>query len=369
MIRNESIAPRIDAIDAPRYGGSVRMASHNTDAIASWFVAAEELGEYIGIRFGHVPEGVTSPNWEFLRHIDFDGIGGFAELLRRRGAQLARLPQIKHPRSASWLDLLRALPKYASPRRRIQWAPLEGEKIIGTNTAPPPAVAWHIFDEPVTTQIRLACRNASVTVNSFLLKHLTKAIRPFIEDHSSDVPWMIPVNLRGKVHRDRDTANHTSYVAIRVRSYETVHDIHQNIYAALATGEHWANWNAYHSGNLFSAGMRRWLITNERCMSQWNLGSFSNLGDWDPDRLLTEPGCQGGWLFCPPVLRCQPIGAGCVTFQNRLSLTLQAHPELTVNDRHTWNWLHNWIREIEIDLASWFGRTASLHEEPIKLPR
>jgi hypothetical protein len=337
------------------------MSADLTDAIASWFVAAEDLGEYIGIRFGHVPNGASSPQWTFLRHMDYDGIGGFAELLRREGALLPRLPQIKHPRSPSRIPLIKSLPRYASPRRRIQWSQLDGESAPGTNATPPAAVAWHIFEESFTTQIRLACRNANVTVNSFLLKHLTKAVRPSIEDQSAEVPWMIPVNLRGKVDRGRDTANHTSYVAVRVRSYETVQQIHASIYAALAKGDHWANWFAYQSGRFLTAGMRRWLIAKERCMSQWNLGSFSNLGNWDTERQITQRGCLGGWLFCPPVLRCQPLGAGCVTFQNRLSLTLQVHPELTTNPKVPSDWLRNWIREIEIDLASWLGHTTTYY--------
>ncbi len=52
---------------------------------------------------------------------------------------------------------------------------------------------------------------------------------------------MIPVNLRGKVVRSRDTANFSSYVGVKVRSYETVPEVHRSIYAALASGEHWAN--------------------------------------------------------------------------------------------------------------------------------
>jgi hypothetical protein len=335
------------------------MPQQPTDSIAAWFLAAEELGEYIGIRFGRLHDHDAMPQWTFLRHIDYDGIGGFAELLRRQGAILTRLPQIKHPRSPSWISLLRELPKYASPRRRVNWVPMEGSKARSTASDPPPAVAWHLFDQRTTTQIRLACRKASVTVNSFLLKHLTKAIRGYLDDQSAVVPWMIPVNLRGKISRDRDTANHTSYVGVRVRSYETLHDIHRNIYAALATGEHWANWYAYKSGALLTAGLRRLLITTERCMSQWNLGSFSNLGDWDPDNRLADPDKPGGWLFCPPVLRCQPVGAGCVTFQNRLSLTIQAHPELTINPNVPGDWLQNWIKEIEIDLASVFGDTSA----------
>lgn len=348
----------IDGLMPLPYARQHDMPPPATDAIASWFAAAEELGEYIGIRFGYVQGEAMDPQWIFLPHVDFDGIGGFAELLRRDGAQLPRLPQIKHPRAASWMPLLRALPRYASPRRRVRWASANGNAAPSTRTNPPRAVAWHLCNESTTTRIRLACRNASVTVNSFLLKHLTKAIRPFIEDQSTDVPWMIPVNLRGKVDRGRDTANHTSYVAVRVRSYETVRDIHRSVYTALASGEHWANWYAYQSGNLFTARMRRRLIASERCMSQWNLGSFSNLGDWDPEKRISSTNGHRGWFFCPPVLRCQPIGAGCVTFQNRLSLTIQAHPELTIDSQVPSNWLHAWIKEIEIDLASVFGGTS-----------
>ena len=166
------------------------------------------------------------------------------------------------------------------------------------------------------------------------------------------VPWMIPVNLRGKVVRESDTANHSSYVGVRVQSYETVHDVHRNIYAALARGEHWANWNAYKLGRFLTHGLRKFLIKSEQAMSQWNLGGFSNLGDWDPEKKITQPDCAGGWLFSPPVLRCQLVGAGCVTFQNRLSLTIHAHPEFTTDPGVTRAWMQNWVKEIEIDLAS-----------------
>jgi hypothetical protein len=49
-----------------------------SDPISPWFIAAEQLGEFIGIRFGRVPPGQTEPEWFFLRHTDFDGIGGLA---------------------------------------------------------------------------------------------------------------------------------------------------------------------------------------------------------------------------------------------------------------------------------------------------
>lgn len=330
------------------------MTAKKTDPISPWFNACEELGEFIGIRFGRVPPGTSEPSWSYLRHIDFDGIGGFAELLRRNGAELPRLPQIKHPSNPSWGHFLRFAPKLLRPRHKVKWRPMErGPAATHTGEPQPPrAVAWYIFDEASTTQIRRACRKKCYTINSFLLKHLTKAIRPFLADESSVVPWMVPVNVRGKVERERDTDNFTSYVGVKISSYETVYDIHRSIYEALGNGEHWANWYAYKAGSWSNMAIKKFLLQKELAMSQWNIGSFSNLGDWDPDKNITQPGCQGGWLFAPPVLRCQLVGAGCVTYQNKLSLTIQAHPDLTTAPAVTEAWMQNWTREIERDLSS-----------------
>jgi hypothetical protein len=328
--------------------------SKKNDPISPWFIAAEDLGEYIGIRFGRVVSGSKEPNWVFLRHTDFDGIGGFAELLRRHGASLPRLPQIKHPHPPSWLPLARLLPKFLKPRHRVKWRSFNGPVSTSSASQPPSAVAWHVFDESATTQIRRACRKSAFTVNSFLLKHLTKAIRPFLEDESSVIPWMIPVNLRGKVAGARDTDNYSSYIGLKVNSYETAHDIHRNIYDTLGRGEHWANWYSYRASSLTTSKLKKFLLVKGMAMSQWNLGSFSNLGDWDAEKNLS-PSCGGPWLFCPPVLRCQLVGAGCVTFQNRLSLVIQAHPELTTDAAIPAAWLQNWLKEIELDVSSIVG--------------
>jgi hypothetical protein len=139
---------------------------------------------------------------------------------------------------------------------------------------------------------------------------------------------------------------------VRIRSYETVHDVHRNIYASLASGEHWANWYAYQSKRFLTRGMQRALIRSGKCISQWNLGGFSNLGDWDPDKEIQNPRSQGTFLFCPPVLRMQMLGAGCVTFQSRMGLCLQAHPELTTNSKVPEAWMRNWVKEIEMDVVS-----------------
>jgi NRPS condensation-like uncharacterized protein len=329
------------------------MSKNGTDPISPWFILCEELDEYIGIRFGRVAPGMFNPEWMFVRHTDFDGIGGFAELLRRRGAVIPRLPQIKHPAPASKMSLVRALPKFLKPRRRVKWGQLErGPVHSSSREEAPKAVAWHIFDEQTTTQIKRVCRKKGFTVNSFLLKHLNKAIRPFLQDQSSIVPWMVPINMRGKVIRDRDTANYTSYVGVKIASYETVDDVHAQIYKALGRGEHWANWYAYDVSRPLTKGMKKFMLQKDLAMSQWNIGSFSNLGDWDSEKTITQSDCEGSWLFAPPVLRCQLVGAGCVTYQNRLTLTIQAHSDLTNSSAVPRAWIQTWVKEIDIDLTS-----------------
>src|SRR5262245_25472229 len=137
------------------------MPTKTTDPISPWFIAAEELGEFIGIRFGRLTES-GEPEWEFLPHTNYDGIGGLAEILRKRGATLHRLPQIKHYSNSSWVSLVRSLPKYVSPRRRLIWDAIDGTSRQSTSKDSPTAVAWHAFDEGTTTQMRRICRKAGV---------------------------------------------------------------------------------------------------------------------------------------------------------------------------------------------------------------
>jgi hypothetical protein len=325
--------------------------ANNSDPIAPWFAAAEALGEFIGVRFGRIPPGKNEPEWTYFRHAEFDGIGGFVEILRTRNASPGPLPQIKHAAEPSLVPLLKMLPKFMLPHQRVKWKPLDGQRTPSTSTQPPPAAAWHVFDETATAQVRQAGKKAGVTVNTFLLQHLTTAIRPDLADQSSPVPWMIPVNLRGKVVRERDTANYSTYISVKVRPGQPVRELHDNIYAALDRGEHWANWRAYELGRFATHGVKKFLLTHELATSQWNIGGFSNLGEWDSKKEITQPDCLGDWLFSPPVLRFQVIGAGCVTFQNRLSLLIQAHPELTADPAIPRAWMQNWVAEINRDLG------------------
>ncbi|MCL5097555.1 MAG: hypothetical protein M1608_08515 [Candidatus Omnitrophica bacterium] len=318
--------------------------------IRKWFVAAEKSGEFIGIRYGHLRPEAKEPEWLYYRHTEFDGIGAFAEILRSRGVELAALPQIKYyPAYCPIVAALKHWPRYFSPRHPLKWISLERDPNVPVADCPPPAVAWHAFDEAMTYRIRMDSRNMGVTVNTFLLHTLAKAMRPFFEDQLAPMPWMIPVNMRGGVRQYRDTDNHTSYVAVRVNPDEPIAEVHRKISKTLSRGEHWGNWHAFKTSHCLTHRMRVRLVG--KAISQWNIGAFSNLGEWDADKCITHPDLAGAWLFAPPTLRTQMVGTGCVTFQGRLTLTAQAHPELTTSTATVQAWINNWVECIQSSLA------------------
>ncbi|MFD0892012.1 hypothetical protein KBB96_11345 [Luteolibacter ambystomatis] len=346
------------------------------DPIRPWFKALEGLGEYIGIRFGKVNPETNEVEWIFLPHTEYDGIGAFAHLMREGGVKMNQLPQITHPAPLNWTSFLRLVPRMMGPRRRLKWKPLPQGPALDNAQQPPPAVAWHVFTEEDSAKLRRASRLANVSVNSLLLKYLDRAVRADLENPSSAIPWMIPVNMRGKVTQDSDVANHASYIGIRIFASESVKDVHRHIYDALGKGQHCGNWKALNATGWTSEATKQKMLNMDRATLQWSLGGFSNLGVWDREKAITAETCQGPWLFSPPVLSSQLVGAGCITFQGRLSLTLQIHPDLTTSPEVAAKWMRTWVREIEFDFpAFWPAENATavptqghIHSFPGALP-
>lgn len=321
------------------------------DPIRPWFEALEALDEFIGIRFGRIPPDNEEVDWIYVPHSDFDGVGAFGHMIRQAGHPLRKLPQISKRASAarnSWIPFLRSTPKLLGARHRLGWRPLEEGPPLENSGQSSPSAAWHVFTEEETQALLARSREEGVTLNSLLMTQLDRAVRPDLQNPQAVTPWMIPVNIRGVVRRSPDTANHTSYVAINIRSSDGFQGVEQHIHGALQRGEHWGAWKGYGATQFLPSLAKRQIIRKDRVLSQWNIGGFSNLGVWDPECEVTHRDLTGSWLFCPPVLRCQMIGAGCVTFQNRLSLLLQIHPELSTSPEVSRRWMRNWLAFLEM---------------------
>lgn len=312
------------------------------DPIKPWFEAVEATGDYVMIRFGQIKPGADEVDWMDVPHAEFDGIGGFGNILRSRGVDFGELPINKHLRKPSWIPFLKSLPKQLKSRKKLEWKSLGESRQLTDEDLPVPATSWHVFSEEDTECLRKASREEGVTLNSFLLKQLDSALREDLKDGRAGIPWMIPVNLRGQIDRKRDIDNHTSYLSVTVNSDESVQEVHAEIYRKLSIGEHWANWKAYAATRFMPAFLKRLMVRSGRATSEWNLGVFSNLGNWDPEKEIQNEGLSGAWLFGAPVLRFQTVSAGAMTFQGRLGLTIQAHPELTVSRETVDRWMENW---------------------------
>jgi len=322
------------------------------DPIRPWFEVLESMGEYTGIRFGKVCEKTDSVEWVDKPHSEYDGIGGFAKVLRDRGGNIGSLPRIPHSVSESWRPFIKSIPAMMGPRNRLGVIAQGASEDPKTYNQPPKAIAWHVFTKEESSLIRKAGRILQISINSLLLRHLDRSIRQSLEDPSALVTWMVPVNLRGKIKREDDTSNHSSYVAVNLAASETPLQVHNQIYKRLRKGEHWANWKAYKLGKFLSDSVKEKTIRSDRGASRWNIGSFSNLGIWDRNNENKSADCQGPWVFAPPVLENVRIGAGCVTYQNRLSLMIQAHPALTIDASVTEAWMKEWLAQIYIDMAT-----------------
>ncbi|MEJ6581343.1 MAG: hypothetical protein QNL68_16280 [Akkermansiaceae bacterium] len=320
------------------------------DVIRPWFEALEELDEFIGIRFGHQPPDALKPDWQFISHNEVDGIGGFARILRQRGTTLEQLPTLTHPQAFGPTALLNAIPGVFRSRQPLTWkGGVEGSP--SSRTQAPVAVAWYAFSAEETRKIREASRSLSVTVNSLLLRHLDSTIRSGLADSRQSLFWMIPVNLRGAVTRANDEENHSSYITARIEATDDTPRIHREVHRKLAMGQHMLTWKTYSVGRVLSPAFKKKIIRMNRAMAEPCIGAFSNLGQWDGDEKMTGNELAGNWFFSPPVLKFQTVSAGCMTFQNRLTLTLQVHPEISSDPEFTDRRIDQWVSTIKLDFA------------------
>lgn len=293
----------------------------------------------MGIRFGRLRQGSQEVEWSYVSHCECDGIGAFARLLREDGATLNTLPYSSAPSRAIIAPLLNLWRNRQIPDDCANRSDWHFDK--HAHQGPSKAVAWHLFSEAETTSIVRHCRRLQVSVNSFLLKQLDQAVRPDIRRPDARIPWMVPVNLRGDFHLADDTENHVSCVDVLIAANDSPQDVHQQIHQRLQRGEHRANYLLLGIGKLLSLGLKVKLLSRNRTRPNGNIGAFSNLGVWDSEKKLST---DDSWLFCPPVVDGQLLGAGCLTFQNRLALTLQAHPWQSHKPEIAALWMERWVK-------------------------
>jgi hypothetical protein len=309
------------------------------DWVAEVFSAMRDCGEDISIVYGHKSEATTQaePRWFERPHDEFDGMSGLASLLRAQGFRVEKLPVLRNDYFSFWQGLrgfFAVLPALKIYRR--QWRQFDGGRPV-TFRSVSKRLAWRLLTEAQTLQVMAEAKSAGVTVNTYLLFHLDAAVSSRLTQPSSSRRWMIPVNLRGCVTRHEENAPHMSFLAVDLHRGESARQIQAQIDSLRARACHWGAWIALHAGKLLGAqGMRRDVRMRERKQHGWT-GIFSNLGVWN------VPG-SGSWIFCPAVWRAQPVGAGCLTMNGRMALSLQLHEGFGADLRTANAVLDDWLQ-------------------------
>jgi len=302
-----------------------------------WFGALERMGESFLIRLGRYRRGMRQPDWFFLPHQDFDGLGGLAHLLRTTERTELAIPQLaladRPSALAKWMAALRLLCR--RPVRPRSWQPTAAR----SNASTEPAFAWTLFSSTDTLALRADARSRGVSLNAWLLWALAESCLGRLAPGREGAAWIVPVNMRGAVPGERDTANLASILDVAFplpASPSAVDAVLRKERSKLA---HFGAWQLLQLLGRFPSTFRQAIVRREAKISKH--GSFSNLGQL-ATLDGTGPSIPEWWMVFSPVIRSRPVGMACLTWQGRMAVTLQLHPVLNCSEQETREWLATW---------------------------
>jgi hypothetical protein len=296
--------------------GAPSPARRRIDWTGMWFRIVENEGEFVGMRGGRrLPSGDI--DWVFPSHAEYDGLGGFVHVLRQAypgrdikvPARQSRMPSLGKRLAAVMQMCLR------KPVAAAAW---RGHDPDWTGHCPNAGgeFATGFFSAETTSRLNAKARAQAVSLNCLLMHTLALATEPELE--AGPRIWMMPVNMRGPVQLDRDTANQSGYLQIEVAADAPLARVQEQIKQALRRRDHWASWTFLNLSQLIgAAGIRHvYKLQMQRFTGRPFVGSFSNLGAWKG---------VGEWCVCPLVTRTSPVGVGAIVCDGRLGLTFEAH--------------------------------------------
>ena len=306
-------------VSSPRPLGPCAPRADLVDFFYHWFCELDAQGEETNFRLGSVC-GSSEPIWIELPHHSFDGLGGLAHALAQRfGAKLS-LPTLPGPYPKPllrWLAALRLLFRRAPrllPWRHERRQPDKHER---------PVAAWELLSENLTNELRERARRQHVSLNALFLHSLTHVLGPLLGPGDGSIDWVVPVNMRGLQPDLAPTDNQAVTLDVHFPVNATAGVIDSKLRQELRRNAHFGAWQLLCW--LGRAGPKMVRAIARRELHVKKHGSFSNLGSLQSSQCSSEP---NWWMAFNPVQRTRPIGAACLTYQGRLSLTLNIHPVL-----------------------------------------
>jgi|GEM_PF-1596153 len=318
------------------------MKLKETDWAGIWFSFLPEYGEHPFIPYGFQEEGQDGVEWRELSHETFDGVGGFAHLLREKKIAFGPLPLLRESRPPAYFHTLRKLYGIELFPASI---PYEWDVTYQEQPYQIHHPQHHSFDKETTQQITETAAATRISTNSLLLYCLDRAALCLLKNRPVQSKWMIPTNMRGRTHVRQDTANQASYICSEIPAQSSAADIHRLIKGQFARDVHWHNWRLLNIGRILGRAAIKYLYQKQYLTGPAWTGVFSNLGNWS----LAQ---DHSWYFTPPVTQGCPVGAGAITINGRLHLSLQTHHGWQDNSTHARNILDTWTSMITREIQS-----------------
>jgi hypothetical protein len=320
------------------------MPGPRRDLFSEFFDAIEAMGEYWGIHLGRYRKRDDSLEWFHFRHQEYDGLGALSHHLRTTEQVEIELPQTSEQRPSTWTLLcafVRLLVRALRPRKCMKWRALDsGWRPRSSAESRPTASAWSLFSQQETTELRALARARGVSLNAWLLWSLKEALLPQLVPGSGTLDWRIPVNMRGALPTDGETANHALALEVSLRPEASPGEVDAAIREEKSLHRIWfvAAFMYRFAWVLSRRTFRRLAI---RALSTDAFtGGFSNMGVVAPVGDAAD--VDEWWIPLNPVIKTSPIGVACFTWRGRLTLTLQLHPALATDPQVARNWLASW---------------------------
>jgi hypothetical protein len=304
------------------------------------FLAAEELGEVMLMRYGRVDDAGELVEWDFVPHVLFDGLGGYAHMLKTYEGHemgLVKGRETKPPPLGKILAALRdalAREKLSPHRPAVPWKRYERGAIPGI----PRAVGWAVLNEEESKL--LAARHAT-SMNSRLMWSLDRVASSLLVGPHPPRLWLMPVNMRGASEAADRMKNPVCAVPIEFQEGSSAVEVHAAIKEKFEKGAHWGTWYLGMLRSAFGANAMRSAIHAyyNRPRHAW-MGTFSNLGDW------SVAGKKPNFFYIgvPPVTITNPLTGAVMGWGGRLTLTLQAHAAIANDPKQAMEMAAEWKR-------------------------